>query len=485
MSSAAHDARALVAVDLGAESCRVSLLRFANGEPRAQLVHRFPNAPVATAQGLVWPLEAIEGGMFAGLAQCAALAPEGIRSVAIDGWAVDYVRCGADGAATAQPFCYRDERTLAAEQATHATTPAATLRALTGVQIQRINTAYQLVADKLAGNEPSPWLNLPEYLLTRLGAPPVAELTNASHTQLLALHQPRWSHEAFARMGLDPAHAPTLVAPGTVLGPLRGPLAELPAFRDTLLIAPACHDTASAIAGIAMREQPCAYISSGTWSLIGTVLDAPHNGPAARDGNYTNLAAAGGRTLFHKGVSGMWLLRQCLLHWEQEHAASHDLPALLQAAEAAPAPTRCLDVEDPELLLPGDMPARINTHLSQHRCTPLPTASEAAPLYASLIFHSLAAYYATVLREIQAITGKQFRSIHIVGGGSRNTLLNRLVAERTGLPVVAGCPESSTLGNFAVQLAALDGGAIADAVQQWALRLQDTFYESSTLSNLP
>ena len=475
-----RDRRALVAVDLGAQSCRVSLLQFGGAGPRARLVHRFANAPVAVANELVWPFASIEAGVVEGLRRCAALAPEGIRSIAVDGWAVDYVRLAPDGAALAPPFCYRDERTVAAEAAVHAEVPGSTLRTLTGVQIQRINTAYQLVADRMAGLAPAPWLNLPEYLLTRLGARPVAEITNASHTQLVAIHTSGWSDEAFRLLHLEKEMAASIVAPGTVIGQLRHELATLPAFRDTLLIAPACHDTASAIAGVTAPQhaEPYAYISSGTWSLVGTLLHAPENGDAACAGNYTNLAAAGGRTLFHKGLHGMWLLRQCQLHWEQETGGSSpvELSTLIEAAATVPPPAHCLDVEDPELLLPGDMPARISAHLARRGCAPLPRTRQAAPQYASLIFHSLAARYATLVRELQDITGKRFTRIHVVGGGSRNTLLNGLVETATGLPVIAGAPESSTLGNFAVQLAALeDGAANSDAISDWAFALQRSF----------
>ena len=472
------DLRALVAVDLGAESCRVSLLRCVGEGYEALLVHRFANAPVSSSSGLHWPLEAIERGVLEGLERCAALAPEGIRSIAVDGWAVDYVLLPEKGAAASPPFCYRDERTLAAEQAVHARIPAEVLRRLTGIQIQRINTAYQLVADQLAAIAPARWLNLPEYLLYRLGARPVAEITNASHTQLIALNSvggsSQWSSEAFSMLGLDPALAAPLVSPGTIVGQLRGELARLPAFADTVLIAPACHDTASAIAGIpaAEDEGDWAYISSGTWSLVGTVLDAPENGPAACAGNYTNLAAAGGRTLFHKGLNGMWLLRQCLLHWMTEAEYAPQLAALIDQAAPMAAPETLLQLDDPELLLHGNMPERISNHITRQGGPALPQTHAAAATYANLIFHSLAARYAAVLSDVAAITGKRFRRIYIVGGGSRNDLLNRLVHQATGVPVLRGPAESSTHGNFAVQLALLeDGQATAQAVSRRACAL--------------
>jgi len=238
-----NDKRAVVAVDLGAESCRVSLLRWTDGGPTVKLVHRFANSP-READGLRWDLGMIAAGLEEGLRKCAAIAPEGIRSVAVDGWAVDYVRIDVDGRPLEDPFCYRDERTIAAEVETFKRIPADRLRELTGVQLIRINTVYQLFADKLAGRKPGvQWLNLPEYFLSRWGGTRVAELTNATHTQMVELHRPEWCLEVFDALGLDPGRALPIVPPGTVVGTM-----NLAGLEGATLIAPACHDTASALA---------------------------------------------------------------------------------------------------------------------------------------------------------------------------------------------------------------------------------------------
>ena len=274
MSLLPADSRASIAVDLGAECCRVSLLRWIAGEPVVTLVHRFANAPRMVAGGLHWDLAMIEAGLDHGIRECAAIADEGIRSIAVDGWAVDYVRVDADGRALADPFCYRDERTIKAERALHRKISPERLRELTGVQLIRINTLYKLYADEMQGlPEGSQWLNLPEYILSRWGGARVAEHTNATHTQMVELYQRQWCREIFSAAQLDLAGAAKLVPPGTVVGRLTGPLAELPVLRDTVLIAPACHDTASAIAGIPATGNDWAYISSGTWSLVGAVTD--------------------------------------------------------------------------------------------------------------------------------------------------------------------------------------------------------------------
>jgi rhamnulokinase len=451
--------QALVAVDLGAESCRVSLLQWVGDEPNITLVHRFPNSPVSTGDdgSLHWNIAAIEAGVDAGLRRSAQLAPEGIRSIAVDGWAVDYVRLDSTGAPLADPFCYRDLRTVAAEQYLHRQLTPERMREITAITSMRINTLYQLHADRLT-NLPAGrgWLNLPEYILFRLGGRPVSEATNAAHSQLVDVDQRTWSHEIFSAADLVIADAPELVPPGTDLGQLTGHLASLPAFASTRLIAPACHDTASAIAGIPAIGDDWAYISSGTWSLVGALVPRPVRTAEAAQHGFTNLAAAGGLTCFHVNVNGMWLLRQSMQQWEAD-GRQWDVAELVAAAELQPAPAALIDVDEPELLLPGDMLHRINAQLTRAGHAPLDEHPTAAPTFANLIFHSLAARYQQVLQRISAHTGKRLKRVFIVGGGSRNQYLNRLIEQTTGLELHCGSPESSTIGNFAIQLAVLDG----------------------------
>jgi rhamnulokinase len=468
------DRRASIAVDLGAESCRVSLLRWVDCKAEITLVHRFANAPREVGGGLHWDLEMIEGGLEDGLRQCAAIATEGVRSIAVDGWAVDYVRVDVDGKALADPFCYRDERTIKAERALHRKIRAERLRELTGVQLIRINTLYQLYADQLQGLlEGRQWLNLPEYILSRWGGARVAEHTNATHTQMVELYQRQWCREIFSAAHLDLAGAAKIVPPGTEIGKLSGPLAKLPALRDTVLIAPACHDTASAIAGIPATGNDWAYISSGTWSLVGTLLEQPRNGEAAAEENFTNLGAVGGRTCFHKNVNGMWLVRQCIDKWAADGRV-WTVPELIAAAEKIAMPQGLLDVDDPDLLLAGRMPERINAQRVRKGLEALDEEPENAPMFASLIFHSLAARYAKVLDRVAFHSGKKLKRLFVVGGASQNDYLNRLTKEATGLELFRGAAESSTVGNFAVQMAVLEGsrdavtGADAERVSRWA-----------------
>jgi len=475
MKRAQHmDARASIAVDLGAESCRVSLLRWIDGKPSVTLIHRFANAPREHDGGLRWDLGMIEAGLDEGLRRCASIAVEGVRSLAVDGWAVDYVRVGVDGKPLADPFCYRDERTVKAERSLHRRVSPERMRELTGIQLLRINTLYQLHADALAGlPEGEQWLNLPEYILARWGGARVAEYTNATHTQLTELYKQHWSREIFQASKLDMASAPKIVPPGTVVGRLQGPLAELPALQDVVLIAPACHDTASAIAGIPAAGNDWAYISSGTWSLVGTLVEQPRNGEAARADNFTNLGAVGDQVCFHKNVNGMWLIKQCIEQWTTE-GKEWTVLELIAAAEKQPKPDALLEVDEPDLLLPGHMPQRINAQRAKRGLEPLDESPANAPMFASLIFHSLAARYAKVLDRVALHSGKRLKRLFVVGGASQNEFLNRLTREATGLEVFRGSAESSTVGNLAVQLAVLDGnrdvnsGVYGEHVSRWA-----------------
>ena len=473
--SAETDPRALVAVDLGAESCRVSLLRWVDGVPEISLVHRFPNGPVTKGDALHWDLAMIEGGVDAGLRRCAEIATEGIRSIAVDGWAVDYVRLGDDGRPLGDPFCYRDLRTVAAEAWLHERIPAERLREITAIQPSRINTLYQLVADRLAGLPGGRgWLNLPEYLLFRIGGRAVSERTMAAHGQLVDVATRSWSEEIFAAGGLDLTAAPPLVGPGTDVGELKGELAQIPALRGARLIAPGCHDTASAIAGIPAVGGDWAYISSGTWSLVGTLVDEPVRLAGPESAGFTNLAACGGRTCFHANLNGMWPLRQCMEQWQRAGGA-WTIEDLVAAAESLGAPAALIDMDEAAMLLPGEMMQRINAQLKAAGHATLREDAAHAPQYANVIFHSLAARYARVLEIVARRSGKQLRRVFIVGGGSKNVYLNRLIHEATGLEVHRGSSESSTIGSFAIQQAVLAGEAEpgAEAVYRYARGLQD------------
>jgi rhamnulokinase len=270
---------------------------------------------------------------------------------------------------------------------------------------------------------------------------------------------------------LEMEAAPALVVTGTDVGQLR--LLEATAFSETRLVATACHDTASAVAAIPLDGNDWAYISSGTWSLVGTLLDQPITTAEACAAGFTNQGAAGDRVCFHKNVNGMWLLKQTLAQLcpDGERWPMQDLIA---AAGSLPAPDALLDVDDPDLLLPGGMASRINAQRKKQGRAALEETPDRMPQFASLIFRSLAARYATVLRDAERLTGKHFRRLAIVGGGSLNRFLNRLTVEATGLEIYCGVAESATIGNFAIQLATWEGKRnSAPRIAHWAHMLTE------------
>ena len=470
-----------VAVDLGAGSCRVTLAQWDGSQAEVRLVHRYPNGPVERDGRLWWQLDQLCQGADEGLRKAAELLPEAQRtidSVGVDGWAVDYVRLDETGKPLADPLCYRDQRTETAMPEVWERIAKDRLYELTGIQFLRFNTLYQLYADRRDGLQAAArWLNVPEYLLYRFaGSVPeaaVAEYTNSTHTQLVDARTRNWCDEIFEKAGLDRAAAPRIVPPGTQLGTLRGDIAALPAYKVTKVIAPACHDTGAAVAGIPDASLDWAFISSGTWSLVGTVLEQPCTSAAALAENFTNEGGVGGRIRFLKNVNGMWLLEECLREW-QAAGRSWSITELIAECERRPVATTTFNVDAPDLILPGHMPSRINKELERAGHAPIPEDPAHAPQMASVIFSSLAARYGEILRAVQDVTGRKLQRLYVVGGGSQNEYVNRLIAERTGLDVKHGPVESSTIGNLAIQLASLESGAenVTPAdVAKWAERL--------------
>ena len=465
---APRDRRARIAVDLGAESCRVSLLRWPDGHPEMSEVHRIPNGPAQYGSSLHWPIAKILAGLDEGLRKAANEATEGVASIAVDGWAVDYVRLDAGGCPLHDPFCYRDERTIAAKQKADAILSPEEAFRRTGAQPLRINTVYQLLADESPIAQ-SPWLCLPEFVLHWLGAPRVAEYTNATHTGLVDLATGDWARDIFTQLDLPIEAAPRIVAPGTRLGRLQGPLAALPEFHSTELVAPACHDTASAIAGIPADLDATAYICSGTWSLVGSLVSQPIATPEALAARYTNQGAATSGFCFHTNVNGMWLLKQCMEAWTNE-GRNISIDELIRQAAACSSPAT-INVDAEPLLLAGNMPARINEQITAARHQPIPDIPGNEPLFARLIFESLAVRYAAALAHLEQILHRKLDRVHIIGGASRNRLLADLTTRHTGLPVDCGHPESSTIGNFAMQIAASEepnAPVSREGVRHWA-----------------
>ena len=441
-------ARAFAAVDLGATSGRVMIGRVGEAGVELELVTRFPNGPVGHADGLHWDFDAMYENVVAGLSEAVRREP-GIESIGIDSWAVDYGLL-REGMLLAQPFHYRDDRSARGVDEVHAIVPFAELYARNGLQFLPFNTLYQYRVDERLA-EADAALLIPDLIAFLLTGQQVAERTNASTTGLLDVHTSQWDAELTARVDLPATVLPELVDPGTVIGTLRPELverigAELP------VIAVGSHDTASAVVAAPLSSPNAAYISCGTWGLVGLELPEPVVTDAARAANFTNELGVDGRIRFLHNVTGLWLLSETVRAWESEDGKAIDLPELLSAASAASAVSGdvpLFDANDPSLTAPGDMPARIAALLGD-------AAPTTRPAFARSIIESIATSFADAVRTASALSGRDIDSIHLVGGGSLNRLLCQATADRTGLPVLAGPVEATALGNVLVQARAAD-----------------------------
>lgn len=458
----------LVAVDLGASSGRVIAGSLAGGRLRIHEVARFPNRPVVTMEGgvdrLHWDVLALWASIRDGLRD-AARQHGPVDSIGIDTWAVDYGLLDADGSLLGNPVHYRDGRTAGWPARFAGALPAAAHYAVTGTQVQPFNTVYQLAA--AAGTvqlrAAERLLLVPDLLGHWLTGAQVTERTNASTTGMLDVTTGDWSGEvldALRRLtGLDGAGllAP-VVPPATVVGEvLPGVAADL-GLSGARLVTVGSHDTASAVAAVPMSGRGAAYISSGTWSLVGVELDAPVLSEAGRAANFTNEIGVDGTVRYLRNVAGLWLLQESLRAWS-EQGRPRDLADLLAAAGRATALRTVVDVDDPVFAPPGDMPARI-AEAARRTGQPVPTDDAEV---VRCILDSLAVAYRRAVRAAAELSGRPVEVVHLVGGGCRNALLCRLTADATGLPVIAGPAEGTAIGNLLTQALAtgrLTGGLV-------------------------
>ena len=442
----------VAAVDLGASSGRVMLGRVGPNELSVRPVARFANQPVRTIDGLHWNILELYRQMLNGLRTAIRDTPT-LASIGVDSWAVDYALLRR-GRLLANPYHYRDERTGAGVDAAHALVAPTDLYARNGLQFLPFNTLYQLSADRLAGDldGADALLLIPDLLAYWLTGQQVAERTNASTTGLLNVTTGWWDTTLITRLELTPTMFPPLVDPGTAIGPLLpGVATEIAAASGLHVVTVGSHDTASAVAAVPMTTDDAAYISCGTWSLVGVELEAPVLTEVSREANFTNEGGVDGRVRYLRNVMGLWLLSESIRTWERA-GTTCDLSTLLDAASHIPAGSVAVfDVDDPRFLAPGDMPTRIAAHCTERGQRPPANPAEVV----RSIVESLAAAYARTVRAAAKLSGKTIRTIHLVGGGSQNRLLCQLTADCAGLPVLAGPVEATAIGNVLVQARAL------------------------------
>ncbi|KTR78687.1 carbohydrate kinase [Microbacterium oxydans] len=445
--------RAVAAVDLGATSGRVMIGRIGEGRLELELVSRFPNGPVEREDGLHWDFDALYAHVVDGLAEAVRREPT-IESIGIDSWAVDYGLL-ADGVLLAEPFHYRDSRTAQGVAEVHAIVPFSELYARNGLQFLPFNTLYQYRVDERMTAADTVLL-VPDLVAFLLTGASVAERTNASTTGLLSIDDGDWDTDLATRIGIPPRLLPPLVDPGAVIGSLRPELAEL-VGKALPVIAVGSHDTASAVVAVPMTSPSAAYISCGTWGLVGLELAEPVLTDAAREANFTHELGVDGRYRFLHNVTGLWLLSESVRAWEAQDGARIDLTELLAEAAAVSDDVPLFDANDPSLSAPGDMPSRIATLVEASGAS----APTERAVFTRSIVESIAAAFAETVRAASDLSGREVDVIHLVGGGSLNALLCQAIADRSALPVLAGPVEATALGNVLVQARAL-GAAVTD-----------------------
>lgn len=395
---------------------------------RLEPVHRFDNGVVPGGGHLRWDVRRIHREIVAGLA-----AIPDATSIGIDTWGVDYALVDDHGELVDDPIAYRDSRTDSVIDRVHAQVAPAELFAINGLQFLPFTTLYQLAADPRSRARPgvAQALLIPDLLTYWLTGTAATELTNASTTGLLDVHTRTWSDDLARRLDLPIELFPPLQEPGTSRGTTSS---------GVPVINVGSHDTASAVVGVPATTDRFAYIASGTWSLVGLELSAPMLTEKARSAGFTNEIGVAGRTRFLRNVGGLWLLQECLREW------GDDLDVLLAAAAGLPAGGPTIEVDHPSFIPPGDMPERITASCGGGPMT--------RPEITRCILDSLAMGYARTIHLAAEITGKAVEVVHIVGGGSQNTLLCQLIAEAAQLPVLAGPTEATAYGNVLVQAGA-------------------------------
>lgn len=452
----------LLAIDLGAESGRAILGTLRDGKLTLDEIHRFPNIPVRLPDGLHWNILQLWAEIKNAIAMAARKCGKESFSIGIDTWGVDFGLLDRCGALVGNPYHYRDNRTDGMMEQAFQRLPREKIFELTGIQFMQLNTLYQLLA--MAVNN-SPALNIAETFLTIpdllnywLTGEIACEFSNATTTQCYDPRQRDWSAPLLDAMNIPRRIFPKIVLPGTSLGKLLPHIADEVGTQATV-IAPACHDTGSAVAAVPARNQNFVWISSGTWSILGAELREPVITPASLKNNFTNEGGVGGTFRFSKNIAGLWLIQECRRQWARE-GGGISYEELTQMAARAKSFCAVIDVDDANFLKPGNMPARIRAYCE--RTGQVSPQSKGEIVRCAL--EGIALKYRFVLERLKEMTGHQLEPIHIVGGGTQNRLLSQFTADATGRVVITGPVEATAIGNLMVQAIAFGHvGSLADA----------------------
>jgi sugar (pentulose or hexulose) kinase len=444
--------RWLLAFDLGAESGRAMLGAFDGRRLGLREAHRFANEPVEVAGQLQWDVLRLWAEIASGLHRGAALAGGDLASVGVDTWAVDYGLLDARGRLVANPVHYRDRRTEGMRELAAEAVPEGVTYRTTGIQFMPINTLFQLYAQVRQEDPQLEWaerlLFMPDLFHHWMSGSKSSEFSVATTSQCYDPTAGSWASELLARLGIPARLFAPVVASGTDLGPLLPHLREDGRLGGCRVIAPGAHDTASAVAAVPFEGggQGAAYISSGTWSLVGLEVPRPVISEEARLANLTNEGGVFGTFRLLKNVMGLWLLQECrrALAGEGEPPGYEEL---IRAAAAAPRRGIVVDPDQERFLRPGDMPGRIRVYCREHG-EPEP---EGTGELIRVVLESLALRYRWVIEQLERIAEHPVEVVHVVGGGARNGLLCQMTADACGRPVLAGPVEATAIGNLLVQ----------------------------------
>jgi rhamnulokinase len=452
----------MAAVDLGAQSGRVAVGRFDGERLEVTEVHRFANEPVQLGESLHWDILGLYREALAGLRAAAAVVDR-IDSVGVDSWAVDFALVDRRDRLLGNPVHYRDGRRAAALETVLQRVPARELYERTGIQILPINTLYELAALAAEGDPvlaaAENLLMIPDLLHLWLAGTRVGEWTNATSTQCLDARTGDWADDLLDRLGIPTRLLPELVEPATSLGPLLAGVAVETGLGAATVVAVGTHDTASAVAAIPFRHAGSAYVSAGTWSLVGVEVREPLITDESFASNLTNEGGVGGTFRLLRNVTGLWLLHECRRIWANA-GRRYSFDELVTAAEGAPPLRSLVDPNHLSFAAPGDMPARIREFCT---ATGQPEPQD-PPAVTRCILESLALKHAETVELLGSATGAAPTEIHLVGGGARNPLICRWTAAASGLPVLVGPEEATLLGNLLVQAIALgEVGSVAEA----------------------
>lgn len=446
---AAKTSSNMLAIDLGAESGRAMLGRFNGTRVHLREVYRFPNEPVALTDGLYWDILRIYREILGAIAAAGKEDDGDIDSIGIDSWAVDFGLLDRTGALIGNPRHYRDARTEGMLERAFRRVSRREIYRVTGIQAMPINTLNQLLAmeDSPALAVADTMLLIPDLLRSWLNGDRSAEYTNATTTQLYDHAAGTWAWDIIRRLGMPVHIFPPLVREATVGSRIHASIARDAGLRTPpAMVTVASHDTASAVIAVPARDSHVAFISSGTWSLVGVELPEAELGEAAMEANFTNEGGAFGTIRFLKNVMGLWLLQECRRSWSGE-GRDVSYESLMAGVRSAAPFGALIDPDYPGFLSPGDMPARIATYCQMTGQSP----PAGAAAMTRCILESLALKYRWVIERIEELTNRTLAAIHIVGGGSRNTALCQFTADATRRPVVAGPAEATAFGNILVQ----------------------------------